>query len=295
MAEEPAVALDETFTSPNGTLSFRYPTGWTVILTKNERDRGSVRTTWALNDADAQLVLTLDARSYTAPAGPPPLTTVLPQGPVPGVLDGLGAPATAVVAATPGQSWGSNGSLIYGIAAGTGADTTLFDLRWGNYYQLSFSGSQDLGRPAEEAELAAEAKELATSSRFRTQILPILQSLTASTPPTPDGLEDTESTPAEIPAPTWSAVPDTEATCVGQKYTYRNLQGITCEEAKAIMQVTMDTGEPYGARSHRTADYECYESSYGERLQDPSTSQFLCWALDGAGTRGKVVLEADFR
>lgn len=285
------MALDETFTSPNGTLSFRYPTGWTVILTKNERYRDTVHTTWALNDADAQLVLTLDARSYVSPAGPPPVTTVLPQGPVPGVLDGLGTPANAVVAATPGQSWGSNGSLIYGIAAGTGADTTLFDLRWGNYYQLSFSGSQDLGHPAEAAELAAEAKELAASSRFRTQILPILQSLTASTPPIPDGQDET----AEIPAPAWSQVPDAEATCVGLKYTYRNLQGITCEEAKAIMQVTMDTGEPYGARSHRTADYECYESSYGERRDGTITSQFLCWALDGEGIRGEVVLEADYR
>ncbi|MCD1144443.1 hypothetical protein LQU92_04195 [Kocuria sp. LUK] len=281
------MALDQTFTSPDGTLSFRYPTGWTVTATMDEQYRDTTHKTWTLTDSDGQSVLALNVRSWIAPAGPPPLTTILPQGPIPGVLDGLGAPSQAVVAATPGQSVGVNGNLLYGIAAGTGADTTLFDLRWGNYYLLSFSGGQELG-PNDQVDLEAEAEQFAASPRFRNEILPIIQSLTASPPPAP-GEEDTvggSETPTEAPEET------SEATCMGAKYTYENLQGITCDEAKSIMQVVMDTGEPAGARSHVTADYECYETSYVERTE--GSPDMMCWALDDEGVRGDVVLEANY-
>ncbi|MFI7744626.1 hypothetical protein [Kocuria rhizosphaericola] len=277
------MALDQTFTSPDGTLSFRYPTGWTVTDTMDEQYRDTIHRTWTLHDTDGQDVLALNVRSWTAPAGPPPLVAILPQGAVPGVLDGLGTPSQAIVAATPGQSVGVNGSLIYGMAAGTGADTTLFDLRWGNDYLLSFSGGMELG-PNDQVDLEAEAEQFAASSRFRNEILPIIQSLTASSPPTP-GEADTSmgsETPAEAPEDL------SASTCVGAKYTYENLQGITCDEAKSIMQVTMDTGKPAGARSHVTPDYECYESSYVERTE--GSPEMLCWALGG-----DVLLEANYR
>lgn len=128
-----------------------------------------------------------------------------------------------------------------------------------------------------------------STQAVRHEILPIIQSLTASSPPTP-GEADTSmgnETPAEAPEEL------SASTCVGAKYTYENLQGITCDEAKSIMQVTMDTGEPAGARSHIIPDHECYESSYVERTE--GSPEMLCWALDEDGLRGEVVLEANYR
>lgn len=60
----------------------------------------------------------------------------------------------------------------------------------------------------------------------------------------------------------------------GVQYTYENLQGIPCEEAKAILQVVSDTGEPIGARGQRTAEYHCFWSSAGER--DAGHADVIC-------------------
>lgn len=263
--------LNETFTTPDGTLSFRYPTGWTVTPTLDERYRGIIRKAWTLTDSGGQSVLGLIVRSWEAPLGTAPLTTVLPQGPISGVVDGLGMPSQAVVAASPGQSVGVNGGLHYGMAAGTGADTTLFDLRWGNDYLLSFGGGWELG-PNTEVDLKAEAEQFAASPRFRNQILPIIRSLTASSPPGPGEMT---------------------AGCVGARFTYQNLQGITCDEAKSILQTVLDTGRPLGARSQVTANFECYESSYVEQTE--GSPEMMCFALNDEGVRDYIVLEANYR
>lgn len=266
-----AAVLNETFTSPDGTLSFRYPTGWTVTPTLDEQNRGTIRKSWTLADAGGQPVLALSVRTWEAPFGIAPLTTVLPQGPVPGVVDGLGMPSQAVVAASPGQSLGADGGLHYGMAAGTGADTTLFDLRWGNDYLLSFGGGRMLG-PNDQVDLKAEAEQFAASPRFRNQILPIIQSLTASSPPAPG---------------------EVTASCVGARFTYQGLQGVTCDEAKSILQTVLDTGRPLGARSQVTADFECYESSYVEKTE--GSPDVMCWARNAEGARDYIVLEANHR
>jgi hypothetical protein len=266
-----AASLSETFTSPDGTLSFRYPTGWTVTSTLGERHRDIIRKSWTLTDAEGQSVLGLSVRTWEAPIGTAPLTTVLPQGPISGVMDGLGMPSQAVVAASPGQSVGANGGLHYGMAAGTGADTTLFDLRWGNDYLLSFAGGRELG-PNNQVDLKAEAEQFAASPRFRNQILPIIQSLTASSPPAPDEMT---------------------ANCVGARFNYQNLQGVTCDEAKSILQTVLYTGRPLGARSQVTDDYECYETSYGEQIE--GAPDMKCWARNDEGLRDHIVLEANYR
>ncbi|WP_354261365.1 hypothetical protein [Arthrobacter sp. OAP107] len=263
--------LNEMFTTPDGMLSFRYPTGWTVTPTLDEGYRDTIRKAWTLTDSEGQAVLGLHVRSWEAPLGTAPLTTILPQGPIPGVVDGLGMPSQAVVAASPGQDLDANGGLHYGMAAGTGADTTLFDLRWGNDYLLSFSGGRELG-PNTQVDLKAEAEQFAASPRFRNEILPIIQSLTASPPPAPGELT---------------------ISCVGVRFTYQNLVGITCEEAKSILQTVLDTGRPLGARSQVTADHECYEASYVERNE--GSPDMTCWALNNEGRHRHVVLEANFR
>lgn len=266
-----AAVLNETFASPDGTLSFRYPTGWTVTPTLDEQNSGIIRKSWTLTDAEGQPVLALSVRTWGDPVGTVQLTTILPQGPISGVVDGLGMPSQAVVAATPGQGVGGNGGLLYGMAAGTGADTTLFDLRWGNDYVLSFSGGRELG-PNDQVDLKAEAERFAASPRFRNQILPIIQSLTASSPPAPG---------------------EVTTSCVGARFTYQGLQGVTCDEAKSILQTVLDTGRPLGARSQVTADFECYESSYVEKTE--GSPDVMCWARNAEGTRDYIVLEANHR
>ena len=251
---ETAVALEQSFTSPDGALSFRYPTGWTVRAQLEETYEDSRRYGWTVHDTDGDTVLTLSVRTWTAPAGPPPVEALAPQGPVPGMVDGLGNPVQVVVAGTPGHD-GSSTSLVYGIAAGTGADTTLFDLRWGNLYQLSFTGGQTLG-PYEQVDLAAEAEKFAASPRFHTEILPILQSFTAGPAPT--------LSPSDENVAADDGSPSAEAACVGERYMYEDLHGVTCVEAKAILQVVSDTGEPIGARGQRTEEYHCFWSSIGE-------------------------------
>jgi hypothetical protein len=263
--------LTETFTSPDGTLSFRYPAGWTVTPTLDERHRDTIRKSWTLADAEGQSVLTLGLRTWEEQIGSAPLTTVLPQGPISGVLDGLGMPSQAIVAASPGQAVGATGGLHYGMAAGTGADTTLFSLRWGNDYLLSFAGGRELG-PNTQVDLKAEAEQFAASPRFRNQILPIIESLTASSPPAPDKMT---------------------SNCVGARFNYQNLQGITCDEAKAILQTVLDTGRPLGARSQVTDDYECGETSYGEQIE--GAPEMRCWARNDQGLRDHLVLEANYR
>ena len=149
----------------------------------------------------------------------------------------------------------------------TGADPVFGDVRWGEGSLLSFSGYHQLG-PNDEVDMAAGAEEFAASTQFRTQILPTLQSLTVTaTPGAPVGAADDQQTPA-------APGPAAEATCAGVQYTYENLHGITCQEAKAILQVVSDTGEPIGARGQHTEEYHCFWSSDGE--QEAGLADVIC-------------------
>jgi hypothetical protein len=51
--------LEQTFTSRDGTLSFRYPTGWTVA--PPEDASGEVRR-WVVSDTGGEQVLSLSLR-----------------------------------------------------------------------------------------------------------------------------------------------------------------------------------------------------------------------------------------
>ncbi|MEX5272060.1 hypothetical protein [Kocuria sabuli] len=99
-------------------------------------------------------------------------------------MDGIGNPVQTVVAGSFGHD-GSSTGVAYGAAAGTGADTTLFDIRWGNHHILSFSGGSELDS-YDQVDLPAETQQFADSPRFRQDILPILRSLTAGEPPAVD-------------------------------------------------------------------------------------------------------------
>ena len=272
------MALNETFTTPDGTLSFRYPTGWTVTQTMDQKfGEATAYKSWEVTDLEGQITLQLGVSTGIAPIGSAPLTTILPQGIVPGVEDALGPTTRVVVAASPGQALGANGGLHFGLAADVGGDTTLFSPRWGENHLLSFGGWRELG-PNDQVDFDAEAQEFAASPEFRNQILPIIQSLTASAPPEFIGVAPEEPM---------------EGSCVGARFTYLNLAGITCDEAKSIMQTTLDTGLPKGARGHVANGIECYESSYGERLE--GSPDMMCWVLDAYGSRHDKILEANYR
>lgn len=256
------MALPQTFTSPDGSLSFQYPAGWTVMVPEGNSEEISQ---WNLTDAEGLQVLSLTVRPNEDmyKVSPPLTPTVIPQGQIPGAVDQIGTPTVAAVATSPGHSRGSDASVLYGMTSATGADPVFGDIRWGNGYLLSFSGHQMIG-PNDQVDMPAEAEQFAASARFRTQILPVLQSLTATPVPGETGGGGTSGGPD----------PAAGAACAGVHYIYENLQSVTCQEAKAILQVVSDTGEPIGARGRRTAEYHCFWSSAGER--EAGMADVLC-------------------
>ena len=189
------VALGQEFTTPDGLVSFRYPTGWSVAPDEESNVEGMEDAAWEVTDTQGEPTLMLRIRPYYPPAGPGGIESILPQGPIPGVLDGIGNPIQTVVAGSFGHD-GSSTGVAYGAAAGTGADTTLFDIRWGNHHILTFAGGFQLGS-YDQVDLPAETQQFAASPRFRQEILPILQSLTAGEPPAVDSeaTDPTETTP----------------------------------------------------------------------------------------------------
>lgn len=262
--EETAAAPEQTFTSPDGSFSFQYPAGWTVAAQQAEMSSGFERYGWVVNDAEGQSALSLTVETDVPPAGPPPLTVVMPQGPVPGVVDASGAAAQVIVSATPGHD-GSSTSVGYGIASATGMamDATRLQIPLGNGYRLSFGGGESLG-PDDQVNLEAEASRLAASPRFRNEILPLLKSVTA-TPSVAGGGSTGGATPDSGGGISFVAPEITEATCVGGRYSYDNLQGLSCDEAKAVLQEVSDTGTPFGARGRETTEYACFWGSLGEK------------------------------
>lgn len=276
-APPPAIELSETFTALDGTLSFRYPTGWVVTPTVDDQHAdGTFQKVWELKDTDGQTELRLSVTPTNYLMGGAPLITTLPQGLISGVVDGAGIPAHTVVAVSPGQSAGSNGGLIYGAAV-TGTQTWLFNFPWGEHYSLGFSGWRELGPNHLVDELTADAEQFAESPEFLDEILPIIRSLAVSAPP---AVEAAPAGPLVGP-------------CEGARFIYELPMGITCDDAKSILQTVLDSGAPKGARSQVTADYECYESSYVE--QSEGIADMTCWALDAYGFRHNVILEAYYR
>lgn len=262
--EETAATPEQTFTSPDGSFSFQYPAGWTVAAQQTETSPGFERYGWVVNDTEGQSALMMTVETDIPPAGPPPLTVVMPQGPVPGVVDASGATAQVIVSATPGHD-GSSTSVGYGIAsaAGMAMDTTRLQIPLSNGYRLFFGGGESLG-PDDQVDLEAEASRLAASPRFRNEILPILKSVTA-TPSVAGGGSTGGANPDSGGGISFIAPEITDATCVGNRYSYDNLQGISCDEAKSVLQGVSDTGTPFGARGRETPEFKCFWGSLGEK------------------------------
>lgn len=257
---EPEVALTQAFTSPDGTLSFRYPEHWTVTGTDS-----STRDTqqWEVRDTEGERVLSLSVSPDGYVASPPMTPVVLPQGKIPGMTDTLGKPARAAVGASPGQAVGANVHVLYGMTSATGADPVFGNVRWGEGAVVSFTGFHEAGAN-DRVDLATEAEEFAAGPRFRREILPVLLSFTAASAPSgSDGETGAPGTPSDTGAD--GSAPGATASCIGAEYAYENLKGVGCQRAKLILQEVADTGEPIGVRGQRTADYHCFWSSVGEK------------------------------
>lgn len=278
------MALTRTFTSPDGALAFRYPEGWTVAATDHASD--GIRQ-WDVHDSHGERALSLSVRPEGPVVSPPMTPVLLPQGKIPGMVDVLGKPVQAAVGASPGQAVGVNVHVLYGMTSATGADPVFGNLRWGEGKVISFTGHEETG-PNDQVDLATEAENFAAGARFRHEILPILQSFTATSAPT-DPDDETDGPTATSGAETDDSPGAAEASCLGTDYAYENLHGVGCQQAKEILQEVSDTGEPIGARGQRTAQYHCFWSSAGEK--QTGAADVLC--RDRAD--GTDLFEADHR
>ena len=76
--------------------------------------------------------------------------------------------------------------------------------------------------------------------------------------------------------------------CLGAKYKYFKLNGISCDDAKATLDRVEKTGTVSGARNLETADFLCFYASYGEKMSGqadvncrgkaiPESTSFEAW------------------
>lgn len=119
--------------------------------------------------------------------------------------------------------------------------------------------------------MEAEASRLAASPRFRIEILPLLKSVTA----TPSGTNNSSAggaTPGNGGGISFVAPEITEATCVGDRYSYDNLQGLNCDEAKAALQDVSDTDTPSATVAGKPQNTRVSEAASGRRALATRTS-----------------------
>jgi hypothetical protein len=78
------------------------------------------------------------------------------------------------------------------------------------------------------------------------------------------GLTPPEDARAEVPQAPFDVteVPQTE--CLGARFRYEKLLGLSCDEAIAVLDRVQKTGTTNGARNLETSDYLCFYASYGE-------------------------------
>lgn len=73
-----------------------------------------------------------------------------------------------------------------------------------------------------------------------------------------------ESDAAEVPQAPSDMTEVPQAECLGARFRYEKLAGISCDEAIAVLDRVQKTGTTNGARNLETSDYLCFYASYGE-------------------------------
>lgn len=231
----PALA---TFTTPDGSLSFTYPPAWKVTAVAGQS--GS----HAVTDAAGATRATLRDKLKSLPNVSVP--TGLDSGfraPVPGVTGPDGREVELVVHGVFGQAPGGQGAM-YAVSSINDPEPigrSAVEVTQGGYY-VSFSGfvplRRDVQTPSKE-ELFSAAAEYAGSAAFG-ETAKVLTSLRLNT----DRVVKTG--------------------CLGERYRYEKIAGLSCEEVIAVLARVEKTGTFQGARNLETGDYVCFYPSIVE-------------------------------
>ncbi|MCM0616602.1 hypothetical protein MOD31_11255 [Paenarthrobacter sp. TYUT067] len=229
----------ETFTTADGTLSFRYPTGWTVTPAEGENNAYTV--------VDAQGKERAVLRDKVSTLANLSLGYGFDTGfssPVPGIKGPAGQDVNLVVQGYPGQGIGSQ-AAVYGLMAVNSKeslDRSDIEIPAGGYF-VSFRGHaptlEGANTPSME-QITAAAKTYAESAEFQ-ETAKAITSLVLH--------------PEKV----------TRVGCIGGGNRYEKLNGISCDEAQATFDRVYKTGAPAGARSIETSDFICFYASAGEK------------------------------
>lgn len=179
---------------------------------------------------------------------------------VPGMTGPAGEGVSLLVQGTFGQAVGGQ-SAIYALATDGSSEPigrAAIEVPAGGHYVM-FSGMTPLDTPTvppSNDELVASAKAFANSPAFA-QTAKVMASLSLH--------------PEKVKA----------VGCFGTKYKFKELTGISCDDAKATLDRVEKTGTQAGARSVETADYICFYASYGE--SQTGKADVICSAQTNSG------------
>lgn len=231
----PALA---TFTTPDGSLSFTYPPAWKVTAVAGQS--GS----YAVTDEAGATRATLRDKLKSLPNVSVP--TGLDSGfraRVPGVTGPDGRDVELVVHGVFGQAAGGQGAM-YAVSSINDPEPigrSAVEVTQGGYY-VSFSGFAPLRRDVQtlsKEELFSAAAEYAGTAAFG-ETAKVLTSLRLNT----DKVVKTG--------------------CLGERYRYEKIAGLSCEDAIAVLARVEKTGTVQGARNVETSDYVCFYPSIVE-------------------------------
>ncbi len=230
----PIVPAEQIFTTPDGSLSFTYPATWRVTPVPDQPN------SYVVADASGGERARLSDRVEALPF------IGIPYGTDTGFrVAGRGITGTSVVVQGAfGQAVGSQ-AAAYALATDGSTEPigrAAIEVPGGGYYVM-FNGMTPLKTPTvppSEAELQASATTFANSPEFG-ETAKVMASLTLH----PDKVQ--------------------VAGCLGARYKYLKLNGISCDDAKATLDRVEKTGKGAGARSTETTDYICFHASYGEK------------------------------
>lgn len=229
----------ETFTTPDGTLSFTYPAGWKVAPAEGQANAYTVTDAQGkeramLRDKVPQLAYL--SLGYGFDTGF--------RSPVPGIKGPAGQDVNLVVQGYPGQAVGSQ-AAVYGLMptdSKESLDRSDIEIPAGGYF-VSFRGHvptlEGTSTPSME-QITAAAKTYAESAEFK-ETAKVITSLVLHSEKV------------------------IRVGCIGVGNRYEKLNGISCDEAQATFDRVYKTGAPAGARSIETSDFICFYASAGEK------------------------------
>ena len=239
LSPTPVVPAEHTFRTPDGSLSFTYPANWSVAAVTDQPN------SYAVTDDTGNERVTLRDRVETLPVLS--VTAGIDTGfraAAPGVSGPTGQGVTVMVQGTFGQAVGSQAAVFALANDGTNEPIgrAAVEVPAGGYYVM-FGGMIPLETPTNppsDAELLASATAFADSPSFA-ETSKVMASLTLH----PDKVQ--------------------VVGCLGAKYKYLKLDGISCNDAKATLDRVEKTGTGTGARNMETTDYLCFYASFGDK------------------------------